>query len=386
MSVLVSKFGGSSMADANGFRRVRALIFAPAQARFIVLSAPGRRHCMDDKVTDLLLLAHARTAEGGDNRLILSAIRARYEEIADALSIPMDGLFDSLAADAAFSRDRAAAQGERLCAMLFARYAGLPFVDAAELIHFDARGRVDAAKTRAAVQKMARRYSCAVIPGFYGSRPDGEIQTFSRGGSDISGAWIAAALGASLYENWTDVDGLMSADPTLCPDAAAHPLVSYRQMARLSAAGAQVLHPDCLRPVRDAGVPTVIRNTFRPERPGTCISDCVCRVVPCVCALDDRRLIPMARIPEPLRGTFRESAHSRFFAPDGAEMLVASGGAVSLISAFSPDAAALERARQAVPALAISEEEHCVRLAVPAEEKAAAVREIHAHLTAKAGA
>ncbi len=217
-------------------------------------------------MTDLLLLlAHARAAEGGDNRLILSAIRARYEEIADALSIPMDGLFDSLAADAAFSRDRAAAQGERLCAMLFARYAGLPFVDAAELIHFDARGRVDAAKTRAAVQKMARRYSCAVIPGFYGSRPDGEIQTFSRGGSDISGAWIAAALGASLYENWTDVDGLMSADPTLCPDAAAHPLVSYRQMARLSAAGAQVLHPDCLRPVRDAGVPTVIRNTFRPN-------------------------------------------------------------------------------------------------------------------------
>ena len=324
MQILVSKFGGSSIASAKRFRQVRDILAARSDRQFIILSAPGKRHQSDEKITDLLCAAHQRYAAGGDAGGILDEVRDRFYEIAQSLGLDVDlqRLLGSLEADVRHSLDRASSRGEYLCARLFAAYAGLPFVDATELIHFDENGRIMPDEIQRSVRHMAQWHSSAVIPGFYGALPNGEIKTFSRGGSDISGALVAAALRATVYENWTDVDGLMSIDPAICGDAVCQSAVSYRQMRLLAQAGARVLHPYCLEPVCQAGVPTLLKNTFAPDLPGTYISDTVRNQVPCVCAREDVRILNLAALtPETVAiveglspEIYRSSGSDRFIA------------------------------------------------------------------------
>lgn len=285
MNIVVSKFGGSSLADANCFRRVLDILARRSCRCYVVLSAPGKRSPSDEKITDLLVRAHEHSANGAADSLLLHNVRRRFLEIIRELKLPPSTghLLDMLEQDVRHSPDRAASRGEYLCAQIFSKYADIPFVDAAQLIHFDENGRILPEKIRKSIRSMADCLPCAIIPGFYGAMPDGRIKTFTRGGSDITGALVAAALGADIYENWTDVDGLMSADPRVCPNALCHPAISYRQMRQLARSGAQVLHPYCLEPVSEAGIPTNLRNTFHPDLPGTYISDAVRNRVPCIC-------------------------------------------------------------------------------------------------------
>lgn len=358
MSIILSKFGGSSMADAEGFRRVREILAASEQRRCIVLSAPGKRHPADEKVTDLLCRAHQLYAQGRDGDRPLLEVKNRFMQIIRDLSLDVDAqaLLAPLEDDVRHSADRAASRGEFLCAKLFASYAGLPFVDAAELIRFDEDGRILPDEIARCVQRMARRLPCAVIPGFYGSLPDGEIKTFSRGGSDITGALVAAALNASLYENWTDVDGLMSIDPVCCPHPVCHAAVSYRQMRMLAKAGAQVLHPYCLEPVCEAGVPTVLKNTFAPERPGTYISDHVRTRVPCVCCRNGCRAAALDRLGPEAQEIAAGLHAERYQSADRRVVLALDGGTLgepaSVVTVFGLPVCLRSAAEREFPSIA----------------------------------
>lgn len=372
MKTIVSKFGGSSVADTDGFRRVRDILTSRSVAQYVVLSAPGKRGKQDRKITDLLCAAH----EG--NSSALAEVCARFDQIANVLSLnDCVYLTADLSKNVQISRDFAASRGEFVCAKLFAEFANLPFVDAANLIFFDRHGRVDRKKTFEAIRKMAKHLPCAVVPGFYGSLPDGRIQTFSRGGSDVTGALLAAAFNADCYENWTDVDGLMSADPSLCSDAIVYPAVSYRQMLKIAEAGAQVLHPRCLAPVREAGVPTVLRNTFAPDLPGTYISDCVQKEVGCVCAKSGFRLVALESLSSPAASLLRELAPARYRLPGGGEALLVRGDEISQISAFGLSDKAFSAAVRRLRPLATLYENDCFRMAVPASQQNQAVRLLH---------
>lgn len=288
MCITVCKFGGSSLCDANMFARVLDIIRVSSDRRYIVLSAPGKRFCNDEKITDLLYAASA--AKEPDDRYIFSRICERYASICQTLHIKFDldreleHICSKLHADAGF----AASRGEYLCARIFAAYSGYPFVDAADLIVFDSAGNIDCSRTFSAIRNRLYAYDRAVIPGFYGSDCHGNIRTLPRGGSDVSGALIAAAVNAGLYENWTDVDGLYSADPCLVTGAVKYSSVSLEQMHAITEAGANVLHPDSLEILRGKHIDTVIKNTYSPQNPGTCISeDCRCEVC---CITGKRRL------------------------------------------------------------------------------------------------
>ena len=282
MNPRVCKFGGSSLADADGFRRVRRIIAADSSRKYIVVSAPGRSASEGEKVTDLLL--RAQQAEGDARHAILARAFKRYTSIRAALDIDCDleAEFDRIERANAPSPAALISRGEYLCARLFAAYCGMEFVDARDLIIFDADGAADVKMTLRAAQRL-KHLSGAVIPGFYGAAPDGEIALFSRGGSDVSGALIAAAFAPCLYENWTDVDGLYSADPRLVPDARLHLRAGFTQTAALSACGAQVLHPDSLVFLRGRGVAVQLRNSFDPACPGTRVSEAFDELhLPCV--------------------------------------------------------------------------------------------------------
>lgn len=365
MGIVVSKFGGSSLADAAGVRRCMQILSSRRRRRFIVLSAPGRRFPGDAKITDLLC---THTEEG------LSAVRARLAELARALGVKLErGLLEqSLSLSA--SPERLASRGEYLVARVFSEFAQLPFVDAAELFHFDDRGRLLKAETAKSIRKMALKLHSAVIPGFYGSRPDGEIALFPRGGSDITGALLAAYLQAGIYENWTDVDGLMSADPELCPDAICHPLASYSQMEAIARAGANVLHPDCLKPLMESGVPLVMRNTFSPAQPGTYVSDSVRRSVCCVCAQSGYGLLESS---DPGVTRLLEQLGAPEFLNAGGKRVypVRDYGALAIITAFG-----LSKIKPPADCAAIAREEGCARFLVREEQKTAAVRMLHAQL------
>ena len=287
---IVCKFGGSSTADAACFRRIRSILHADPRRRFIVVSAPGKLISnsgnpeAEEKMTDLLLRCHTECSRGLDPDPLLKVVFDRYRDIARALELNMDlePEFSRIAqslptSDAAY----AASRGEYLCARLLAAYLHLPFVDTAEMVCFDAQGHFDAKRTGTRMQAL-RTMQYAILPGFYGSGPDGRICTFPRGGSDITGALVAKAVDASLYENWTDVNGLLSADPGLVANPVLIPEISYKQMELLAQAGANVLQAECLRPTAAAGIPTRIRNTFAPECPGTLISDCMSSTRPCI--------------------------------------------------------------------------------------------------------
>lgn len=274
--VKTAKFGGSSLSDAGQFQKVAAIVRRDPARRFIVVSAPGKRFSGDDKITDLLYRCAALASRREDFSAPFALIRDRYLAIERELGLTethMGQALDDIEAalqSGRISRDFVASRGEYLCARLMSVFLGAPMVDAADLIRFGADGKLDMGATErccAGLQAMP----LAVIPGFYGSMPDGSIRTFSRGGSDITGAIIARMVHASEYENWTDVDGFMMADPRIVPEARTMHAVSYEELRELSYMGASVLHEDSIFPVREARIPIHVLNTNRPEGGGTWI-------------------------------------------------------------------------------------------------------------------
>lgn len=282
MSTIVCKFGGSSLSTAAMFQQVRSIIRSDHARKYIVLSAPGKRSAGDEKITDLLYRVHL-AAKTGDTS-ILSQIFKRYADIARIVAPEFDlhSAFQQVQSQIGISSDFAASRGEYLCARLFAAYCHMPFVDAADLLFFQANGSIDLKRSAKAIRQRLAPLPCAVIPGFYGTDASGNIKTFSRGGSDVSGALICRLLHADLYENWTDVSGLFTADPHIVPAARHNHSVSYTQMEHIACAGAQLLHPDALRLLSGTGIDTCLKNSFQPDASGTCVSDTIQQMVPCI--------------------------------------------------------------------------------------------------------
>ena len=273
----VVKFGGSSMADAGQYRKIRDILMADPERRVVVVSAAGKRFSGDHKITDLLYLCHAHTQYGVDCSNIFEMIRSRYLEIRDELGIELDLESEFAALKSGLDRkmvsqDELASRGEYFSAKLMAAFLGFQFVDAADWIRFKFDGSVDQDATYALLKDRYKGFGM-VIPGFYGMMPDGKIRTFTRGGSDITGALAAAALDADVYENWTDVSGILMADPRIVDDPQTIPQVTYDELRELSYSGAQVLHEGTIFPVREKNIPLNIRNTNAPNDPGTMIKE-----------------------------------------------------------------------------------------------------------------
>lgn len=273
--LIVTKFGGSSLADSNQFKKVKAIIEADSSRKYVVPSAPGKRNSKDYKITDLLYLCHAHVQNGIPFDDVFKLISQRYKEIVNELNIDVniDTYLEKVRKDIenGASSDYAASRGEYLNGVVLAKYLDAEFVDAATVIFFDASGNFDENKTYDSIRKIVSKYDRAVIPGFYGSDSDGNIKTFSRGGSDITGSIISSALGADLYENWTDVSGFLMADPRIVENPKTIEKVTYKELRELSYMGATVLHEEAIFPVRDAGIPINIKNTNRPQDAGTLI-------------------------------------------------------------------------------------------------------------------
>jgi aspartate kinase len=275
MGIKVAKFGGTSLADASQICKVKAIIQADPERRYVVPSAPGKRTPDDRKITDLLYLCHANAQQHVPFEEVFDIIADRYLQIVADLQISFDmkphlgEIHKRIAAGA--SADYTASRGEYLNSLIVADLLGYDFIDAAEVIFFDERGRFDPERTQDVLSQRLARHERAVVPGFYGSLPNGEIKTFSRGGSDISGAIVARGACADVYENWTDVSGLLMADPRIVKDASPMEVVTYGELRELAYMGASVLHDEAVFPVRQAGIPVNIRNTNRPGDPGTMI-------------------------------------------------------------------------------------------------------------------
>ncbi len=276
MGIRVSKFGGSSVADAGQLRKVRAIIEAEPDRRFVVPSAPGKRKPGDIKITDLLYRAHAAAEAGQSIDPLFDQIAERYREIVSELGLAFDlepalaEVHDRIRAGA--GADYAASRGEYLSGVVLAELLGRPLIDPASMIRFDASGRFLADETQRAVSERLGRETAGIVPGFYGALPDGTIKTFSRGGSDVTGAIVARGVGAEVYENWTDVPGLLMTDPRIVDSPRTIEELTYRELRELAYMGATVLHEDAIFPVREAGIPVHIRNTNDPDAPGTRIT------------------------------------------------------------------------------------------------------------------
>ncbi|MBR4069325.1 MAG: aspartate kinase [Clostridia bacterium] len=275
MGKIVTKFGGSSLADAGQFRKVRSIVEMDERRCYVIPSAPGRRFDKDDKVTDLLYRTYRASKSGEDFRAVYQIIRDRYVEIAQELSLGIDITkhLDALENEIALgvTEDYIASRGEYLNGLLLADYLGYTFLDPKDLVFFSEDGTFDSELTHTVMSSTLKHVDRAVIPGFYGSITGGEIKTFSRGGSDITGAIVARAASAELYENWTDVNGFLMTDPRIVPEARPIDNITYSELRELSYMGAGVLHEDSVFPVHRAGIPTNIRNTNEPEARGTMI-------------------------------------------------------------------------------------------------------------------
>ena len=277
----VVKFGGSSLASAEQFKKVGAIIRSDAGRRFVVPSAPGKRFDKDTKVTDMLYACYALAAEGKDFGTELRQIEQRYQEIIDGLELKLSLekefslIRENFAGKA--GKDYAASRGEYLNGIVMANYLGYEFVDAAEVIVFCEDGSFDMDKTTEVLGERLKDMKNAVIPGFYGALPDGHVITFSRGGSDITGSLVAAAIHADIYENWTDVSGFLVTDPRIVVNPEVIETITYRELRELSYMGATVLHEEAIFPVRKEGIPINIRNTNAPEDKGTLIVESTCR-------------------------------------------------------------------------------------------------------------
>lgn len=271
----VVKFGGSSLADAKQFKKVAEIIKADPERTYVVPSAPGKRFKDDTKVTDLLYQCFERTLTGEDFAKAFAPVRERYDEIIKdlELDISLEEEYVKIGQDFrdGANRDYAASRGEYLNGILLAKYLGFEFVDAAKGIFFDHKGNFDADITNACLGAILDEKPKAVIPGFYGAMPDGSVKTFSRGGSDFTGSVVAKAVGASLYENWTDVSGFLVADPRIVDNPAGIEIITYSELRELSYMGAGVLHEDAIFPVRSANIPINIKNTNAPADKGTLI-------------------------------------------------------------------------------------------------------------------
>jgi len=279
MGIKVAKFGGSSLADANQFKKVKEILLSDPSRKFVVPSAPGKRSKDDIKVTDLLYKCYQTVEQGGDAFAAFEPIARRYREIAAELqlSVDIDALMQQTCAEIRRhgTPDFAASRGEYLNGILLADYLGWDFIDAADFIKFDRQGAFAEEWTNELLSEELENHEHAVIPGFYGSVPNGEVRTFSRGGSDITGAVVARAARAEVYENWTDVSGFLMADPRIVENPKEIRRLTYTELRELSYMGASVLHEESVFPVHKAGIPTNIRNTNDPAHPGTLITDTV---------------------------------------------------------------------------------------------------------------
>ncbi len=277
MSVMakVVKFGGSSLASAEQFRKVKDIITADSARRFVVPSAPGKRYSSDTKVTDMLYSCYDLAVKGKDFSEQFEQIKKRYNDIISELGLEISLEKEFEIVKACFigkaGRDYAASRGEYLNGIVLASYLGFSFVDAADVIFFNDAGQFDAKKTGKELSARLESLENAVVPGFYGSMPNDTIKTFSRGGSDITGSIVAAAVSADIYENWTDVSGFLTCDPRIVDDPAPIKTITYKELRELSYMGATVLHEDAIFPVRKAGIPINIKNTNKPDDEGTMI-------------------------------------------------------------------------------------------------------------------
>ena len=273
----VTKFGGSSLADAGQFRKVKAIVEADPARQVVVVSAPGKRFPADHKVTDLLYLAHAHAKYGVSGDAIFQMIRTRYWEIASALGLSADLDAELTRIQGSISKsmlpDGLVSRGEYLCARLMAEFLGYAFLDAADWLRFGYDGSIDMQASGSALRMFFAENPRFVTPGFYGVMPDGQARVMSRGGSDITGALAAALLEADIYENWTDVPGVLMADPRVVADPSPIEQITYAELRELSYMGAEVLNEESIFPVREQDIPLNIRCTNDPEAPGTMISN-----------------------------------------------------------------------------------------------------------------
>ena len=279
MLTKVVKFGGSSLADANQFIKVANIIKADESRRFVIPSAPGKRCPKDTKVTDMLYACYDVAARGEDFSPMFEAIVERYLSIVRGLGLKIEDRltreFSTIRMSflARAGRDYAASRGEYLNGIILAEYLGFNFIDAADVIFFGEDGKLKLNETCHAVKERLDSVGKAVIPGFYGSMPNDTVKTFSRGGSDITGSIVAAAVNADLYENWTDVSGFFVTDPRIVPDPAPIRSITYQELRELAYMGAGVFHENAIFPARQAGIPINIKNTNRPEDDGTMITE-----------------------------------------------------------------------------------------------------------------
>ena len=276
---IITKFGGSSLADANQFKKVKDIMLSDSNRKYVIPSAPGKRHSKDSKITDLLYLCHAHVETGISLDDVFNHIKERYCNIVKDLSLDFDiekhlNIVKKDLEDGA-SKDYAASRGEYLNGLILADYLGFKFVDAKDVIVFNVDGSLDTYATHEALSDKLSKVSNAVIPGFYGADKDGNIVTFSRGGSDVTGALVAESINVDLYENWTDVSGFLMAGPRIIDNPKPISTITYSELRELSYMGASVLHEDSIFPVRKAGIPINIKNTNRPQDKGTFIvKDC----------------------------------------------------------------------------------------------------------------
>lgn len=276
MGIKVAKFGGSSVADALQIKKIKNIIHGDEDIKYVVVSAPGKRYAEDSKVTDLLYLCRTHMEHKLPYEQIFNVIRDRYIAVAHDLDVKLDldKEFNiiSKAMNEGASVDYIASRGEYLNAKIIAEYLGYDFIDAGDVIKFANKGKLMDEETHELLQEALKEHENAVIPGFYGMRTDGTIKTFSRGGSDITGALVAKAARADVYENWTDVSGFLMADPRIVDDPKPIATISYRELRELAYMGASVLHEEAIYPAKSANIPINIRNTNKPEDPGTMIT------------------------------------------------------------------------------------------------------------------
>ena len=284
--VKVVKFGGSSLASAEQFKKVGNIIRAEESRRFVVPSAPGKRFSDDTKVTDMLYKCYAEAESGKNFDKQLKAIEERYNEIIKGLGLKLSlkEQFETIRKnfEAKAGTDYAASRGEYLNGIIMANYLGYEFIDAASVICFDANGEFDGEKTNKVMGDRLANVESAVIPGFYGAMPNGDVKTFSRGGSDVTGSIVARAIKADVYENWTDVSGFLAADPRIVDNPRPIDVITYKELRELSYMGATVLHESAIFPVRKEGIPINIRNTNAPQDKGTMIVEITCNRPDCI--------------------------------------------------------------------------------------------------------
>lgn len=277
----VVKFGGSSLASAQQFMKVGEIIRSEEDRKYVIPSAPGKRFDGDTKVTDMLYDCYRDAEEGKKFTDKLKAIKARYDEIIAGLKLPLslDSEFKSIEENfkKQVGENYAASRGEYLNGIIMADYLGFAFIDAAKVIFFKEDGSYDEERTKDVLSTELSKHDRAVVPGFYGSLPDGTVKTFSRGGSDITGSIVAQAVHADVYENWTDVSGFLIADPRIIKQPVGIDTITYKELRELSYMGATVLHEEAIFPVRKEGIPINIRNTNAPEDNGTWIVESTCQ-------------------------------------------------------------------------------------------------------------